>query len=175
MNIKSQRISLSPLDKTDFALFVEISMCPDMMKYVCEPFTYEDAKAAFEVKSQPWNSESNGWYSLGITEISTGEKLGNIGLKVINHDAKIAEVGFMIKQGAQRQGFAKEALTLLKHYAFIELGLNKLVAICSTENTGSYKLLEAMCFSCEGCLRQNAFSYGKWNDDYTYGFCKSDS
>ena len=85
MQLSGQRIKLSQFDETDKSLFIEISMCPKMMEHVYEAFTYEDAAAAFAVKSQPWTIESDGWLSLGISETATGEKIGNIGLKIVNH------------------------------------------------------------------------------------------
>ncbi|CED60555.1 GNAT family N-acetyltransferase [Moritella viscosa] len=171
MQLSGQRIKLSPFDETDKSLFIEISMCPKMMEHVYETFTYEDAAAAFAVKSQPWTIESNGWLSLGISETVTGEKLGSIGLKIVNHEAKIAVVGYMIKQSAQGKGFATEALNLLKDYALNGLELNKLTATCSVHNMGSFKLLEKLGFVREGRLQQNSLIRNKYVDDYIYGLC----
>jgi RimJ/RimL family protein N-acetyltransferase len=165
------RIKLAPFDLSDKDLFIELSMSEKMMEHVYSPFTYEEAISAFEAKSQPWTVESNAWFSLGITEIVSGEKLGSIGIKMVNHDAKIAEVGFMMKPSAQGKGYASEALALLKAYAFEELRLNKLSAICSVHNAGSFKLLEKLGFEREGCLRQNTLINNKLVDDYLYGLC----
>ena len=173
MHLAGQRIKLSPFDESDFDLFVEISMSPVMMEHVYDPCSYEEANEAFIAKSQPWSMESDGWLSFGISEVATGEKLGNIGLKITNHEAKIAEVGFMIKPSAQGKGFAGEALSLVKDYAFSELNLNKLGATCSVSNAGSFKLLEKHGFIREGCLKQNVIISGKYVDDYIYGLCKS--
>jgi len=171
--LAGQRIKLLPFDESDLDLFVEISMSPVMMEHVYDPCSYEEANEAFTAKSQPWSMESDGWLSFGISEVTTGEKLGNIGLKITNHEAMIAEVGFMIKPSAQGKGFAGEALNLVKDYALSELNLNKLVAICSVSNAGSFKLLEKHGFIREGCLRQNVVISGKYVDDYIYGLCKS--
>ena len=172
MHLTGKRIQLSPFDKSDLDLFVEISMSPVMMEHVYDPFSFEEANEVFIAKSQQWSMKSDGWLSFGISEIATGEKLGNIGLKITNHEAKIAEVGFMIKPSAQGKGFAGEALSLVKNFALSELNLNKLVATCSVNNTGSVKLLEKHDFICEGCLKQNVIINGKYVDDYIYGLCK---
>ena len=174
MHIAGARIKLSPLDESDLDLFIEISMSSAMMEHVYDPCTFEQANDAFIAKSRPWTMDSDGWLSLGITEVTTGEKLGNIGLKITSHEARIAEVGFMIKPSAQGRGFASEALNLIKHFALLELGLNKLVATCSVGNSNSYKLLEKNGFIREGCLKQNVIIKGKYVDDYIYGLCKSD-
>ena len=173
MYLAGPRIKLSVFDESDLELFVEISMSPEMMEHVYVPCSFEEANEAFIEKSQPWSKDSDGWLSFGISEELTGEKLGNIGLKITDHEANIAEVGFMIKPSAQGKGFAGEALSLLKNYAFLELGLNKLVATCSVNNSGSYKLLEKHGFIREGCLKQNVIINCKYVDDYIYGLCKS--
>ncbi|WP_057832945.1 GNAT family N-acetyltransferase [Colwellia sp. TT2012] len=173
MQLADERIQLSPFDKSDFELFLEISTCPDLMRHVSKPSTYEEAKSAFEVRSQLWSFESKGWLSLCITEIESGEKLGSIALKIMNHEAKIAEVGFIIRSSAQGRGIANSALKLLIEYAFNELTLNKLVAFCSVDNAGSYKLLEKQGFVREGCFKENTFINNQYIDDYAYGLCKS--
>ena len=174
MQLIGKRIKLLPFNDSDLDLFVEISMCPQMMEHVSEPCTYEESKEMFYAKAQPWTIKSDGWLTFGIAEVSTNEKLGSIGLKIVSHDAKIAEIGFMIKQSAQRKGYANEAVNLLKTYAFSDLNLMKLVAFCSTNNAGSFNLLEKSGFVREGCLRQNTIINSKYVDDYTYGLCKKD-
>lgn len=144
------------------------------MRLLCaSSLSHEEAKVTFITKSEPWSIESTGWLSFGISGITTGEKLGSIGLKITNHEARIAEVGFMVKPSAQGKGFAGEALSLVKNYALSELNLNKLVATCSVNNTGSVKLLEKHHFIREGCLKQNVIINGSYVDDYHYGLCKS--
>lgn len=173
MHLSGERIKLSPFDESDLDLFIEMSMSPVMMKHVYDPCSFEEAHEAFIAKSQLWTLDSDGWLSLGITEVLTNEKLGNIGLKITNHEAKVAEVGFMIKPSAQGKGFASEALSLVKSYALIELGLNKLEATCSVNNSASYKLLEKHGFIRESYLKQNVIINGKYVDDYLYGLSKS--
>ncbi|OUR80072.1 GNAT family N-acetyltransferase [Colwellia psychrerythraea] len=171
MQLTGKRIQLCPFDYSDKDLFIELSMSAAMMEHVYTPFTYDESTAAFEVKSQPWSKTSDSWFTLGITEISSGEKLGSIGIKIVNHEAKIGEVSFMMKPSAQGKGFASEALSLLKDYAFAELTLNKLTAICSVNNIGSYKLLEKLGFQREGCLYQHTLINNTLVDDYVYGLC----
>lgn len=169
MQLTGKRIQLAPFDNSDRDLFIELSMSPEMMEHVYNPLTYDEAKVAFEAKAQLWVATSDSWFTLGITEIVSGEKLGSIGIKIVNHEASIAEVGFMMKPSAQGKGFAGEALNLLKVYAFDVLSLNKLTAICSVNNIGSYKLLEKLGFEREACLRQNTLINDKLVDDYVYG------
>lgn len=78
-------------------------------------------------------------------------------------------VGFMIKPGAQRKGYASEALGVLASYAFEVLGLQKLLAVCSTDNIGCCKTLEKSGFIREQLRRGKHLIHGEYQDDYLYG------
>jgi RimJ/RimL family protein N-acetyltransferase len=171
VNISGIQINLRLLDSSDWELFKILNTCPEIMEHVYEPFSVDEAKERFEIRIQPWTRRSDQWLSLAIDEVNSGIKLGSIGLKITNHQANIAEVGYLLMREAQGKGIATEALVLLKHYAFTTLNLNKLVALCSSNNIGSYKVLEKAGFKREGCLKQNSFIQGKYIDDYIYGLC----
>lgn len=172
MKLADEGIELFPFNHSDFELFMEIITCPQMMEHVYDPFTYDEAKSAFEERLQPWKFEGDKWLSFSITDIRNGEKLGYISLRVINHEAKVAEVGFMIKANAQGKGVGSKALKLIKQCAFDTLMLNKLFACCSVHNSGSIKLLEKEGFFRESYLKNNTLINNQYIDDYTYFLCK---
>ena len=173
MQLSDERIKLLPLDESALPLFSEILTCSKLMEHVATPFSQDKAKAEFECRSQPWNIKSDGWLSLPITEIQSDKKVGFISLKILNHEAKIAEVGFILKGETQGRGIASGALKLIKEYALIELNLNKLVAFCSVHNTASFNLLEKLGFVREGCFMQHTLINDQYVDVYAYGLCKS--
>jgi ribosomal-protein-alanine N-acetyltransferase len=110
---------------------------------------------------------------LPITEIACGKKVRWIALKIINHEAKIVEVGFILKSNVHRKGIISHAFELLQKYAFNELNLNKLVAFYSVNNTASYKVLEKLGFAREGCFIEHTLINHQYVDIYAYGLCKS--
>jgi len=172
MQLADESIELIPFKDSDFEFFQQTITCPQMMKHVYDPLTYDEAKCSFEARLPPWKFESDKWRSFIITKVTGGEKLGYISLRIVNHEAKIAEVGFMVKATAQGKGIGSKALKLMKHYAFDKLMLNKLVAFCSVDNSGSYSLLEKEGFFRESCLKQNTLINNQYRDDYAYGLCK---
>jgi ribosomal-protein-alanine N-acetyltransferase len=141
MQLTALNVFLLPLDDSDKALFIEMAMCPNIMVHVYTPFTYQEAEEAFAEKSKPWQKTSSHWLTLSINEQETHEKLGTIGLKIIDQLKGTAEVGFMLKQSAQGKGYASCALKLLMNYAFTELNLHTLRAVCSIKNKASQTLL----------------------------------
>lgn len=109
MQFSDERIKLLPFQNSDFECFLEIITCPQMMKHVYDPLTYDEAKSSFEKRLSPWELDSDKWRSFSISETISGEKLGFISLRVVNHEAKTAEVGFMIKANAQGKGIGRKA------------------------------------------------------------------
>ena len=172
MKITGSRIKLHPLEQSDWELFKELNQCPKIMEHVYDRLSLDQIKTVFKSRIQPITENSDSWY-FSINESTTGEKLGNIGLKVTDVEEKTVEVGFMLKGEAQGKGYATEALNLVTEFVFHTLNLNKISAICSTENSGSYKLLEKVGFSRESFLSKNTQINSKFVDDYVYGLCKS--
>ena len=174
MQLSDDKIKLSPLHKADLEFFLAILTCSEIMEHISKPLSHEEAKSAFEVRSQPWDVKSNGWLTLPISDLTRDEKVGWVSFRVVDHLAKKAEVGFILKSEFQGKGIANRAMKLLKEFAFYELNMNKLVAFCSVHNPGSYKLLEKLSFVREGCFAQNNLINNQYVDAYAYGLCKSD-
>jgi len=172
VQIASNRIKLQPLDRSDWELFKELNQCPKIMEHLYDRLPLDQIKSVFESRISPITEQSDGW-CFSISDAATGEKLGNIGLKLTDINEKVAEVGFMLKEEAQGKGYATEALNLAKEYAFQTLKLIKIAAICSTENSGSYKLLEKVGFIRESVLPKNTSINGRLVDDYVYGLSNS--
>ncbi len=167
-SLKGKRILLKSFDHSDFELFKQLWMCPINMKYIYTPLDFSAAEALFEQRSCHWHSEGNEWLSLSINCLETDEKLGNIGLKIIDDKGKIAEVGFMIKASAHGKGFGFETVTLLTEFAFFTLKLAELHAVCATANLASCALLEKAGFIRSKLLKGNTEINGIFVDDYLY-------
>lgn len=168
MKISTTRITLSVFDQSDLALFIELSTSSQIMKHIYDPLSLPEATKVFYQRMQPWTIQSNEWLSLSITDNSNNEKIGNIGLKMINRNNNVAEIGFIIKESAQGKGYAKEAISLLTSYAFHSLGISTLIATCSVNNVGSYTVLEKAGFTREARLQHNAVINNIPVDDYRY-------
>lgn len=173
MKISGTKIHLKQLDESDWPVFKNLYTNSEIMKHVYDTFDEDVAREVFESRLIPWDKNGDDWLSFSINELSTQTKLGVIGLKMTNHQAKIAEVGFMLLEKAQGKGIGSQSLNLLTEYAFKKLELNKLSAMCSTKNRGSYRLLEKQGFIREGCLAKNTFANNQYVDDYIYGLCRS--
>lgn len=174
MQLSDERISLFPLGEADLQICLDIFTSKELMQHVSDPLTEKEATDVFEVRSKPWDAKTSNWLALVITDKNVNEQAGWTSLRITDQKAKTAEIGFTLKSQFHGQGIASRALKMLKNHAFNELSLNKLAAICTVENIGSYTVLEKAGFSREGCLKQDVLIDGQYKDCYIYGLCRSD-
>ncbi len=104
-----------------------------------------------------------------------GELLGGITLDNIRKGpAQSATVGYWIGQEFARQGYMREALLALVHYAFSDLGLSRIEAATLPENTPSRGLLEGAGFKYEGVAQSYLQIAGRWRTHVLYANLRSD-
>jgi len=168
VNLSNNRVKLVRLDESDYELFVQLRTCPDIMEHIYTPFTEQEAKERFNVHLKPWSMDSAEWLSFTIVLLSTDEKVGDIGLKIVDRRNLIGEVGFMLKKESQGLGIGTQALSLIKELAFERLNLKALTAVCSVNNSASYSLLEKHDFARQECRIANTLINGQYVDDYVY-------
>lgn len=93
---------------------------------------------------------------LMVVDVSTNQTVGVIDLFEFEPHHKRAGVGILIDAAHQQKGYATQALSVLKHYAFAVLQLKQLHAVVSCTNTTSQKLFQHSGFIQAGILQ-------KWN------------
>lgn len=80
-----------------------------------------------------------GMCAMGLKE--TGELIGSSGLQPLEDTGEI-EVGYNLAEEHWRKGYGFEAAMGWLTYGFESMGLDRIVAVCHPENTGSYKIME---------------------------------
>ncbi|MBE0368356.1 GNAT family N-acetyltransferase [Pseudoalteromonas aurantia] len=167
MNILNDNVRLEPLNQSDWTLFLEMNQCQNVMHYVYDCLPLDVLSANFSRRIAKTSCMSESWH-FSITDAETDEKVGNIGIQLLNKKRRVGEVGFMLKLQAQGKGYASHALKLLVEYAFEALAIQELIAICATDNVSSYKLLEKVGFTRVRVMAKNTMIKGVLVDDYVY-------
>lgn len=90
--------------------------------------------------------------------------VGQIGLSQIYWPARNGRLGIMLPRYAWGRGVAQAAGRALLEVAFGELELNKVWLIVRSSNAKSLHLWTKVGFSCEGVLREEYFSQGRYHD-----------
>ena len=88
--------------------------------------------------------------------------------------AQDGTLGYWIGQTYARQGFMREAIDGLVHYAFEELDLSRIQAACLPENKASRGVLEKCGFKYEGVAQSYLQINGRWRNHVLYSNLRSD-
>ncbi|GHT65891.1 acetyltransferase [Bacteroidia bacterium] len=131
------------LTEFDFAGLCEILQDEEVM------YAYEHAFSDEEV--QDWLNRNlkrysdNGFGLWAVIKKDTNEFIGQCGLTIQEIDnEKYLEIGYLLKKRYWHNGFAIEAATACKTYAFEKLNQRKVYSIIRTNNFASQKVAEGV-------------------------------
>ncbi|MBL4810976.1 MAG: GNAT family N-acetyltransferase [Rhodobacteraceae bacterium] len=88
--------------------------------------------------------------------------------------AQAGTTGYWTGQPHARQGYMREAIQALVHYAFTTLDLSRIEAGCLPENTASRNLLESCGYKYEGVAQSYLQINGRWRNHVLYSNLRSD-
>lgn len=103
-------------------------------------------------------------YGLAVTERSTGAVVGSIELRVVSVRHRRAALDFAFHRSSWGRGYATESATALADFGFGTLGLRKITATCSPENSASDRVLRKIGMRLEGYLHDHVLVRGTWQD-----------
>ncbi|NNK79409.1 MAG: GNAT family N-acetyltransferase [Litoreibacter sp.] len=104
-----------------------------------------------------------------------GVLLGAITLDNIRRGpAQSGTLGYWIGQAHARQGYMREAIMALVHYAFTSLDLSRIEAACLPENEASRGVLEKSGFKYEGVAQSYLQINGRWRNHVLFANLRSD-
>ena len=88
--------------------------------------------------------------------------------------AQDGTLGYWIGEPHARQGYMREAIGALVHYAFETLDLSRIQAACLPENKASRGVLEKCGFKYEGVAQSYLQINGRWRNHVLYSNLRSD-
>ncbi len=88
--------------------------------------------------------------------------------------AQAGTTGYWIGEPFARQGYMREAIEALVHYAFTTLDLSRIEAGCLEENKPSRALLEKCGFKYEGVAQAYLQINGRWRNHVLYANLRHD-
>ena len=88
--------------------------------------------------------------------------------------AQAGTLGYWIGQPHARQGYMREAIEAVVHYAFNQLDLSRIEAACLPENAASRGVLEKAGFKYEGVAQSYLQINGRWRNHVLYANLRRD-
>ncbi len=88
--------------------------------------------------------------------------------------AQAGTMGYWVGARFARQGYMREAIRAVVHYAFTELDLSRVEAACLPENAASRGVLEKSGFKYEGVAQSYLQINGRWRNHVLYANLRTD-
>jgi ribosomal-protein-alanine N-acetyltransferase len=169
MNLQTQRLFLRPIRLNDAPAIFEARGDAQVMRYWDWPAqeSVDEVRRIIQNHFQEIDSGATQWWVAALSP--RGAAIGECDLSEIDLHHKRAEVGFLFKRAAWRQGYAREAMERVIRHGFEELGLERLSARFHVGNEASQRLLEKLGFTYEGTLRGHVVREGVRRDCILYG------
>ncbi len=179
LKIESERLSLRPPTHSDFRDWAALRRESQEFLVPWEPSWAKDhlSRKAFTNRVY-WTQRSvanDSAVPLFLFRRSDEALLGAITLDNIRRGpAQAGTLGYWIGQAHARQGYMREAIEAVVHYAFARLDLSRIEAACLPENVASRGLLESCGFKYEGVAQSYLQINGRWRTHVLYASLRSD-
>ncbi len=154
MTIETEQLTLSELSSKDAPFILELYNDPDFLKYIGDRGirTLTDAKQFIE--DGPCSSYAEHGHGLYLVQLKSWTSIGICGL-LKRENLEDPDIGFAILPAYRKNGYTFEAAKAALNDGKIRLGLKRIVAITSPENTASIQLLKKLGMNYEREIRLN--------------------
>lgn len=172
MRLETPRLILREMNQSDYWDLAEMLQSPLVMYAYEHDFTDEDVQEWLDRQKRRYHQYGFGLWAITLKE--TGEMIGQAGLTMQPYKgSEVLEIGYLLKYDFWHFGYAKEAATACKNYAFEDLNKDKVHSIIKADNTSSIKVAESI-----GMTKEDTFITQYYNGDmlhYLYSVCKGSS
>jgi RimJ/RimL family protein N-acetyltransferase len=176
--IETARLILRPFKKDDFEAVHSYASVPENVKYmVWGPNDEEATRKFLSGCEEKWRTQPIYEYDFAIVSKSDIKVIGGCGI-YLNKERTEAMLGWILHRDYWKQGLMVEAASELLRFGFEELKLHRIYSTCSTENYGSYRVMEKLGVRREAHFLKNRFgrlnNEKKWYDEYHYAMLEDD-
>ncbi len=166
--IMTERLILRRFNYNDVQDILDFISHPSVSRIVTEmEATETGVKKYIDLKNSYELFEKDKCFDLAIARKTDDRVIGLVTLICKNH--KQGQIGWALGIDYRGEGYATEAAEALIGYGFDNLGLHRIYADTTNENTTSWRVMERLGMRREACMKESEFRNGKWLDSLTYG------
>ncbi len=139
---KSERLGFRNWTINDFEELVKLNSDPEVMEYFPSILSENETKDFLNRLIKHYDDNGYTYYATEVLE--TGELIGFIGLAYQTYKTEFSpatDIGWRLKKSAWGKGYATEGAKRCLKYAFNELKINKIFAICTIGNSKSENVM----------------------------------
>jgi len=138
--METMRLILREYDQNDLESVHQYCHDPEVLKYMLwGPNSRHDTRQFIDMAISESTQFPRSVYNLAIIEKSSGKLIGGISL---SHHQGEGEIGWILNRRTWKKGYGTEAAQAMIQFGFESLELNRILATCDTENTGSSRVME---------------------------------
>jgi RimJ/RimL family protein N-acetyltransferase len=146
--LRTQRLDLQPMMLPDLEWYADFAADEEVMRYIgTGALSYAQAQERLARYVRCWDEHGLGMFSVRMHE--TDAPIGWAGLQPLNGTPEI-EVGYAFGKAAWGRGFATEVASAAVRWGFEERGLDRIVAVASSENEASRRVMDKLGMRYEG-------------------------
>ena len=144
MILHSERLRFEPMSEAHYDGLRVLNGDPEVMRHISgQPETPDDTRASIARVQTRWASLGYSWWSL--IEAESGELVGAGCIQNLGHDpANAHEIGWRLRPDRWGRGYAIEAARRMARFAFDDLQVPTLCAICDPANDKSARVMEKL-------------------------------
>lgn len=179
LKLETERLTLRPPVHQDFRSWVALRSSSREFLSPWEPEWSADhlSRKAFSNRVYWANRSINAGTAMPLLLVRREDQmlLGAITLDNIRRGPALAgTLGYWTGEAFIRQGYMREAIETVVHYAFTHLELSRIEAACLPENIASRGLLERSGFKYEGVAQSYLQISGRWRTHVLYAALRGD-
>lgn len=164
---KSDRLGFRNWVEDDLEAFANLNADVDVMEHFPNLLSKSETASFIERLQKHYSTKG---YTYFATEIlATGEFIGFIGIAYQEYQTDFTpatDIGWRLKKSVWGKGFATEGAKKCLDYAFNELKLDKIIAICTTNNSKSKNVMKKI-----GMTKIGTFKHPKLKEFPEYEQC----
>jgi [ribosomal protein S5]-alanine N-acetyltransferase len=164
--LDTARLVLRPFTPGDAPLLAQLACkfrVADTTASIPHPYSAEQALQDIHKFNDEFGRGVGAYFAIALRQ-APQSLIGCVLLKLIDRRDEQGELGYWIDEMESGKGYATEAARALLDFGFNVLGLNRISACHMTRNPASGRILEKLGMQQEGCLRQGAKKWGKYED-----------
>ncbi|MEG1917621.1 MAG: GNAT family N-acetyltransferase [Oscillospiraceae bacterium] len=137
--IETKRLFLREMQQSDEQDLCKMLQDNEVMYAYEGAFSDDEAQNWLDKQLCRYREDGFGLYAVILKE--TGEMIGQCGLTMQDYrDEKVVEIGYLFQKAYWHKGYAIEAASACKEYAFTVLGVGEVFSIIRDTNIASQKV-----------------------------------
>ncbi|MFB6611351.1 GNAT family N-acetyltransferase [Agromyces sp. NPDC056379] len=177
--IITERLVLRPLEASDAADVFEYQRIPEVLRYL--PWPERDRAEAYEHTAKRAAArvlaDDGDFFVLAMTlpgtpsvdDVSGDRVIGDMMVRVSSAKHAQLELGWVVHPDFQGKGYAREAATAIRDFAFETLNPHRIQAFLDARNAASAALCERLGMRREATILEEQYNDGEWQDTALYG------